>query len=104
MEFTHSSGTMLKCDRSDYVGVYLRIYLHSFHPPPLTQTKDDLNRSALGLGFVQVNEDVWSFYGTLVSSVLSCVLITGPADEIRKWAESFYFILFYRLATHKCQR
>lgn len=30
MEFTHSSGTMLKCDRSDYSGIYLRIYQHSF--------------------------------------------------------------------------
>lgn len=29
VEFTHSCGTMLKCDRSDYVGIYLRIYLHS---------------------------------------------------------------------------
>lgn len=34
MEFTHSSGTMLKCDRSDYVGIYLGIYLHSFKSPP----------------------------------------------------------------------
>lgn len=30
MEFTHSPETMLKCDRSDYVSIYLRICLHSF--------------------------------------------------------------------------
>lgn len=47
VEFTHSSGAMLNCDRSDYVGIYLRIYLHSFLSP---QTKDELNRSALELG------------------------------------------------------
>lgn len=47
VEFTHSSGAMLKCDRSDYVGIYLRIYLHYFQPP---QTKDESNRSALELG------------------------------------------------------
>lgn len=45
MEFTHSCGTMLKCDRSDYAGIYLRIYLHSFQSPP--QTKAELNVSVL---------------------------------------------------------
>lgn len=47
MEFTHFSRAMLKCDRSDYVAIYLRIYLHSFQA---SQTKDELNRFALELG------------------------------------------------------